>query len=126
MGSIKSSANFCPHSILAFPDLSLPGGDGEGTVRFVADAEHTDGSAGQGNRLHLVPRRNLSKGKGCEKKKGKRAKNRFHEKWKRMFLLQSYGEGIRTLGGDREVLTDPVDQGRDQHGISPGFRSVAD
>jgi hypothetical protein len=38
-----------------------------------------------------------------------------------MFLLQSYGEGIWALGGDGEVLTDPIDQGGDQHGISLGF-----
>ena len=38
-----------------------------------------------------------------------------------MFLLQSYGEGIRALGGDGEVLTDPVDQGGDEYRLSLGF-----
>ena len=38
-----------------------------------------------------------------------------------MFLLQSYGEGIRTLGGDGEVLANPIDQGGNEYRLSLGF-----
>ena len=38
-----------------------------------------------------------------------------------MILLQSYGERIRALGGDSEVLAHSVDQGGDEDGITLGF-----
>ena len=38
-----------------------------------------------------------------------------------MILLQSYGERIRALGGDSEILAMSIDQGGDEDGISLGF-----